>query len=317
MNMENTGHKSLKVLITGASGLVGRALVKNLSQQGHSVVLLVRKQSTALKNENPRIESWQWENPELSSPPVAAFQGVDVAINLMGRPIFDRHWSKNEMIKLRESRVKSTQNLVSTLQTVDTLKTFISASAIGIYQHQQQGRCLESSALGDDFLAVLCQDWEEEARKLNCRNVQLRLGIILARHGGALERMISGSQWGFLGILGDGKQMMSWIHLDDVISAINFIMKDNTINGAVNVTTPYPITHLELAKHLTREMNVHTRFNIPRFLLKMILGKRAGALLQGQNVYPQKLIDMKFPFQYPQIEGALKEVFAKENNVVS
>lgn len=270
----------MKIAITGASGFVGKALQKTF----------------------PDTISIQREDDEAAI--LEKLKGVDVVINLAGAPIIKR-WSDPYKKVLRESRIHTTDRLVSAIDQSD-VKHFISTSAIGIYPSDV--RCDEScDAYADDFLGSLAEEWEEEAHKCSKPTAVLRFGVILGKDGGALEQMITPFRLGVGGIIGDGKMMTSWIHMDDLIGIYKHLM-EKRLTGVFNATSPHPVTNYTFTKALGKALRRPTILPIPEFALRIMYGEAASVLTESKEVYPKKILDEGYRFLYTDIEKALKQI---------
>ena len=292
----------MKILITGASGLVGSALSPKLKDE-HQIITLVR---TVAGNEN----EVQW-NPEKEIKGVEKLEGIETVIHLAGENVGDGRWTEEKKKRIRDSRIIGTKVLCDALLKISQPpKTFISASAIGYYGNRGDEILTEESSNGDGFLAKTCVEWENASNGLKEKNVRVvhaRLGIVLSKNGGALEKMLMPFKFGLGGKLGDGKQYFSWIVVDDVIDAIEFLISNETISGVVNLTAPNPVTNKEFTSTLGKILSRPTFFTVPQFALKLALGEMADvALLASQRVIPKRLQNAGFNFKFPELESALK-----------
>lgn len=312
----------MKILVTGSTGLVGTALVQALASDGHTVCRLMRPQSktTSDSKNGPRVRlvasysfdvAWNPEAGELGGAGV----GPNVVVNLAGASIAGGRWTDKRKHLLRTSRIATTRALVHALARMNTRpRVFVSASAIGIYGNRGDEVLAEESKPGADFLAGLAREWEAEAMKaeaLGIRVVLARFGIILARHGGALAKMLLPFKLGAGGRLGSGMQWMSWITLEDVVGIIRFALENGGVQGAVNVVAPQPVQNAEFTKTLARALHRPALFPAPAFALRVALGEMADALLlSSQRVTPQKLQQLGYPFLHPELPSALGAVLA-------
>lgn len=301
----------MKVLITGATGFVGQTIVKELLSSGNEVVVLSRNIARAAFILGNECEYFQWSNSISELPPKEAFDGVDAVINLMGAGIADKRWDEERKKMIYDSRVLGTRNLVEGMKALKTRpKSFVSASAVGIYGNRNGEDLTENSQFGDDFLAHVCKDWEAEAMKakeLGIRTGVIRTGVVLGRNGGALKRMLPVFKMGVGGQLGTGEQYMSWIHLIDLAHMyIEFISKTD-LEGPYNGTAPYPATNLYFTKALGKTLKRPTFAKAPAFALKAVLGEMSTMLLGGQKVLPRRFKEEGFRYRYPTLEMALKE----------
>lgn len=299
----------MKILLSGSHGLVGTALTKSLEADGHEVRPLVRY-ATGYGSHD--IE---W-SPERYSIAMSRIEGFEAIIHLAGESIAEGRWTDERKQLIRESRVKGTRLISESIVTLkDPPKTLLSASAIGYYGNRGDELLTEESAPGDDFLADVCVEWEEatrEAREKGIRTANLRFGIILDQKGGALAKMLPPFRMGVGGRIGDGKQWMSWIALDDVVGAIKFVLTKQSLAGPINFVAPNPVRNAQFTKTLGRVISRPTIFPIPAFGVRLAFGEMADALLlASQRVEPARLKEGGYPFQYPQLEAALRHVLGQ------
>jgi uncharacterized protein (TIGR01777 family) len=300
----------MNILITGATGFVGRRLCEMLHQAGHTVRALSRD-SVAAKQRVPLLkEVFPW-NPLQELPPLQAFEGCDAVINLAGESIAGR-WTAPKKQLIRDSRVLGTKNLVNALAQLSSRpKVLISASAIGYYGDRGEETLTEDAAPGSDFLAQVCRDWENEALKaesLGMRVVRLRIGLVLGRGGGTLQALLPLFRVGLGGPLGSGRQWWSWIHRDDLCRLIVQILANESISGPVNATAPQPVRQKEFAQVLGRVLRRPAFLPTPAFALKIALGEFADGILASQRVLPRRAQEMGYRFQFEELEGALREI---------
>ncbi|MGE3609779.1 MAG: TIGR01777 family oxidoreductase [Bacteriovoracaceae bacterium] len=299
----------MKVLITGASGFVGKEIVKDLLQSGDEVVVLTRNIAKAAVVLGKRCQYVQWADAS-ALPPVEAFDKVDAVINLMGEGIADKPWTEEQKNKIYHSRIDGTAKLIEAMKGLTHKpKIFVSTSAIGIYGNRGAEDLNESSSWGKGFLAKVCQDWETEALKakeLGLRVAIIRVGVVIGK-GGALSKMLLPFKMGVGGKLGSGQQYMSWIHVEDVARLFVEAAKNNSYSGIYNGTAPKPVTNAEFTKALGKRLCRPTIFPVPAFVVKKAFGEMGEMLLTGQKVLPVRAKDQKFRFLYPTIEIALNE----------
>jgi uncharacterized protein (TIGR01777 family) len=300
----------MNILITGATGFVGRRLCEMLHQAGHTVRALSRD-SVAAKQRVPHLkEVFPW-NPLQELPPLQAFEGCDAVINLAGESIAGR-WTAPKKQMIRDSRVLGTKNLVNALaQLSSSPKVLISASAIGYYGDRGEETLTEDAAPGSDFLAQVCRDWENEALKaesLGMRVVRLRIGLVLGRGGGTLQALLPLFRVGLGGPLGSGRQWWSWIHRDDLCRLIVQILANENVSGPVNATAPQPVRQKEFAQVLGRVLRRPAFLPTPAFALKIALGEFADGILASQRALPRRAQEMGYRFQFEELEGALREI---------
>ena len=302
----------MKILVTGSTGLVGKALVSSLAREGHSVCRLIRPGTIENDVQEERCGaggfavSWNPESGELGG---AGF-GPDAVVNLAGASIADGRWTPKRKELLRSSRIDTTRALVNALAKMNVRPSvLISASAIGIYGDRGDEVLSEESAPGTDFLAVIARDWEAEAMKaeaLGIRVVLARFGIILAKHGGALPQMMLPFKFGAGGKIGSGRQWTPWVTLEDVVQALRFAMEKKIVRGVINVVAPNPARNAEFTKVLAGVMHRPALFTAPAFALRLALGEMADALLlSSQRVVPKHLESVGFAFRHPNLPAAL------------
>jgi len=299
----------MKVLISGGSGLVGTALTQALRAEGHTVSLLVRPGGDT----SPGNIRW---DPVSSFVNVAAMEGVDAVVNLNGASIGGGRWTPERKKLLRSSRVDSTRVLEDALSRMKQKPgVFVSASAIGYYGDRGDEILTESSSSGTDFLSLVTRDWEAEASRaesLGIRTVIARFGLILSAKGGALPRMLTPFKLGAGGRLGNGKQWMSWIALEDVIGALRAAAANEHLAGPVNVVAPNPVQNSEFTRVLASVLHRPAIFPAPAFALRLALGEMADALLlSSQRVEPAQLSANRYAFKFENLEPALHAILAK------
>ncbi len=300
----------MKVVITGATGLVGTALVESLRRDGQFVCRLLRKKTV---DEPDPLQGCDLEWDPRSGEFGSAAQDADVVVNLAGAPIADGRWSNDRKEVLRNSRVGTTRGLVAAMEKMSPRpKVFVSASAIGFYGNRGDEILTEASGSRDEFLGRLAEEWEAEARKaqaLGVRVVLLRFGIILAKKGGALPPMMLPIKLGVGGKLGSGKQWMSWVALEDVVRIIRFVIEKDSVQGPINVVAPQPVTNAEFTRVLAHVLHRPAFFTVPPFVLRTLLGEMAdGMILAGQRVVPQALQEAGYQFLYTDLSAALNAV---------
>jgi len=302
----------MKILVSGAHGLVGKALTKSLTTDGYELVSLVRRERVV---GNPEIE---WD-PHQGSIDAAHLEGFDAVVHLAGENIASGRWSNEKKQKIRDSRVQGTTLLSETLSRLARPPaTFISASAIGYYGDRGNETLTEKSGPGSDFLSKVCVEWEQATRSAEAkgiRTVHARFGIILDPKGGALEKMLTPFRMGIGGRVGDGNQWMSWITLADVIGGLTYLLEKSQLQGAVNFVSPNPVTNAEFTKALGNVLSRPTLFPVPAFAARVAFGEMADALLlSSAKVEPVALTDEGFQFQYPKLPQALGKILKTSKN---
>ena len=292
-------HLPQRVAITGASGLIGSALLGHLKSEGHTVQRLVRRKTVAADE-----VFWDPIKGEIDLEPL---RGVEAIIHLAGANVGDRRWTKKYRAEILNSRLLGTTTIAKAANEVKPA-VVVSASAIGWYGETGNRAVNESDRAGDDFLATVCREWEAAADSItNSRVVKIRTGLVLEPTGGALGKMLPLFKFGLGGKLGSGKQWWSWITLHDQIKAICFLLEKN-IEGAVNLTSPNPATNQEFTAALARALRRPAIFPVPGFALKLALGGFSTEILGSKRVLPQKLLDAGFTFDYPHLAPALSEL---------
>jgi uncharacterized protein (TIGR01777 family) len=303
----------MKILVTGSTGLVGRALVSELKSAGHMVCRLVRP------NTNPELLAgsdgfdvrWDPATGELGGVAV----GADAVVNLAGAPIAEGRWTAERKKMLRSSRVDTTRALVAALAKMAARpRVLVSASATGYYGNRGDEILTEQSRLGTGFLSEISREWETEAEKaevLGIRVVLTRIGVVLAREGGALPQMTRPFRLGAGGKLGSGQQWMSWVSLEDVVAVLRLGLENGNMRGAVNVVSPHPVRNAEFTEALAKALHRPALFPAPAFALRLTLGEMADALLlSSQRVVPAKLQNMGYRFLHSDLQTLLAQIFA-------
>lgn len=298
-----------KVLISGSSGLIGSHLIPFLSEHGFGIRRLVRKKQP---EKNSEI---YWDPLEETIEDISK-EEIDLVIHLAGESIATGRWTNQKKVLIRNSRVKSTHFLSRKLSELEIKpKLLICASAIGYYGDRGSELLNERSDPGDGFLAQVCQEWEaatKPAVEAGIRVIHLRFGIILSSEQGALAKMLPAFKAGLGGKIGNGKQYMSWITLEEVVRIIKYVSDTPGLNGPINVVSPNPVTNEEFTKCLGQVLSRPVLFTLPSFILKATLGQMADELLLASTrVTPKKLIDSGFSFQHAQLEPALRSILGK------
>ncbi len=296
-----------KVLIGGGSGLVGSKLTDILMDRGYEVLHLSRSEE---KNNWVRSIHWDVEKGELDPKEI---EGVDYIINLAGAGIADEKWTEERLEVIKSSRVDSNLLLKETIKSLEKKpELFISASAIGYYGFETTDEIYtEEDEEGNDILAQICKEWEESADKvgeLGIAVTKIRIGLVLSDEGGALPRIEEPIRWGVGAALGSGKQYMAWIHIDDLCNIFYHVLENN-LSGTFNAVSPKAVTNKEFTQKLAEVMGKRLVLpNIPGFLIKLFMGKRADLLLEGSRVSSEKIRKTDFKFQYGKLDKALKDL---------
>lgn len=299
----------MTILITGATGLVGTELVHNLLAENHTIHYLTTSKHKLLQKENYKGFYW---NPTKQEIDVNAFDQVDAIIHLSGASVAKK-WTSAYKNEIRTSRIQSTQLLFKTLQTIPhTVKQIITASAIGIYPSSLEKIYHETDTQVDaSFLGEVVESWENEVTKFETLGIlvtKIRIGIVLAKNGGALQEMIKPIKIGFGAALGSGKQYQSWIHIHDLIAIFKYVLLHHK-QGVYNAVAPYPVTNSALTKAIARVLNKPLFLpSVPTFILKILLGEMHVIVTSSQHVSCMKLLDEGFQFKYASIDKALHQL---------
>lgn len=297
----------MNILITGGTGFIGEELRTLLLRQGHNLSIVTRspKKHESEAAKNLRFIGWDENLAD-------EMEEVDAVINLAGENLFGQRWTDSVKKKILDSRVQSTRKLVEAMKEANNKpEVFISASASGIYGDRRDEILDESEKAGDDFLAEVCKAWEEESRKaenFGVRVVNPRIGIVLEKEGGALQKMIPPFQFMVGGPIGSGEQYMSWIHRTDLCNALIFPIKNIELKGAYNVCAPNPVTMDEFAEKLGSIMNRPSLFRVPEFVLGIVLGEAAKPVTDSIRMQPKKLQLTGFDFHFEEVEEALADI---------
>jgi hypothetical protein len=301
-----------RILVTGATGTIGHALVAALRDRGDAVVALSRDRARAEGVLGAGVEVHTWADPEAAQPPTKAVAGTAGIVHLLGEPIAQR-WNAESKARIRDSRVRSTAQLVGALAGLPAEQRpeiLVSQSATGFYGPSDARELDENAPAGSDFLAGVVAAWEHEARAAESltRVVRTRTGVVLTGSGGALAQMLPFFRLGIGGPVAGGKQFVPWIHLTDAVAAIVFCLDHPAVAGPVNVTAPNPVTNAELSRALGRALNRPAFLPVPGFALRLLYGEMAEIVITGQRVIPRRLLDAGFGFEHPDVQEALDDV---------
>jgi uncharacterized protein (TIGR01777 family) len=301
------------IVVTGATGLIGRALVAELSGRGDEIIALVRDTARAQQalGQGVRLVAW----PDPSSPPDAAvLSGADAVVNLLGEPIAQR-WSAAAKDRIRDSRVLGTRSLVTAIELASAPpKVLVSQSATGYYGPRGDEELSEESTPGSDFLAGVVRDWEAAAMAATALGVRVavtRTGVVLSPSGGALAKMLPPFKAGVGGPVAGGRQFLPWIHLADVVGALVHCLDGESVTGPVNVTAPAPVTNGEFSRSLGRVLHRPAFAPVPAVALKLLYGEMAVIVLTGQRAVPRRLLEQGYAFRQPDLETALRDVLGR------
>jgi len=309
----------MNVLITGGTGLIGRALVADLVSEGHHVTVLTRNPKKAQDILPAEVIAVHWDGHSTQGW-AHLINEVDAVINLAGESIagdsllaiFTRRWTQEQKDRILQSRLKVGQALVTAIESASKKpNVFIQASAVGYYGPQGDEAVPESMAAGSDFLASVCQAWEDstaEVQNMGVRHVVLRTGLVLAPEGGILPMMLLPFRLFVGGPIGSGKQAVPWIHLKDQISAIRFTLDNDSVQGAFNLSAPNPVSNAEFGQIAAKVLHRPYWLPVPGFALKLVLGEKASLVLDGQRAVPQRLLAAGYQFQFEALETALQDL---------
>jgi uncharacterized protein (TIGR01777 family) len=304
----------MKVVVTGATGFIGTPLVRHLLANGHVVSALTREVARAARRLPARCEVRHW-NPtgELDA---SVLQGADAIIQLAGEGIADARWTAQRKRAIRASRVQSSLALVRALEGLDAglrPRVLVSASAIGWYGDRGDTALDEHSASGADFLAEVCREWEDavfRAQALGVRTVAVRIGIVLGKEGGVLDKLLPVFRLGLGGRVGSGRQWMSWIHIEDLVALLRFVTENPQAAGAVNGVAPAPVTNAAFTSELASVLHRPAIFPVPAAALRLLLGEMSSIVLASQRVQPRAAEQMGFSFRFATLRDALSDLCA-------
>lgn len=298
----------MRVTVTGATGTVGQALVRELRERGDEVTALSRNAERAASSLG--VDAQGWKDPKAEPPPLDSLRGRDAVVHLLGETVAQR-WSDDVKREIRDSRILSTRQLVAGLAELaqdERPRVLVSQSTTGFYGPNGDERLAEDAPAGNDFLAYVVRDWEAEAQKaaeLGIRVVLTRTGVVLSQGAGALEKMLPFFKLGVGGPVAGGKQYVPWVHLDDVVGALVACI-DGDLGGPVNVTAPNPVTNKELSKTLGKVLKRPAFAPVPGLAVETLYGEMATIVTTGQRVVPARLEESGYRFRMPDLEAALR-----------
>ena len=300
----------MKVLVTGGTGLIGRALASALDSRGDEILILSRNPDKAQGlPKGARVHRWDGKTAQGWGHLV---EGVDAVVNLAGANIASGRWTARRKREIVESRLNAGKAALQAIKAAEHRpEVLVQASAVGYYGPHGDEVVTEESPPGNDFLARLAVEWEKSTARveeMGVRHAVIRTGIVLSTEGGALPRMMLPFRFFAGGVLGSGRQWMSWIHIADEVSAILFLLDNRELHGPFNLTAPNPVTNAEFTKTLAQTLGKPAFMKVPSFALKAIFGEMATVLLDGQRAVPKRLQDAGFKFQFPELAPALKDL---------
>ena len=300
----------MRILVTGATGLIGRSLCRSLADDRHNIITLSRLAGKSGQG----FETHQWD-PQTGPPPEAALKGVDAVINLAGEPLDAKRWSDEQKRVIRDSRVVTTRNLVAGLRPMAARPSvLVSASAVGYYGDRGDEQLEETSPPGRGFMCDVCREWEQEAERAKesgIRVVQARTGVVLSREGGALPKMLTPFKLGLGGRLGDGKQWFPWIHIDDIVGIFRHAIFTSSLAGPVNGAAPEAVTNSEFTRELARAVHRPAFMPVPATALRVLMGEMSDVLLAGQRTVPAAALSSGYEFRHPLLARTLADLLHK------
>lgn len=299
----------MKVLVTGATGLIGQSLCQTLTGEGHTVVALSRSPSTGKRLAARAVYAWE---PDAGPPPPQAFDGVEAVVHLAGESIAARRWTDEQKRRIRDSRIIGTRNLVDGMIGAGPHPSvFVSSSAVGFYGNRGDEILDENSSPGVGFLPEVCKGWEAEALRAEAAGVRvglIRTGVVLSSRGGALAKMLPPFKLGVAGPLGGGRQWFPWIHVDDIVGIFREAILSSKLRGAVNGAAPGIVTNREFTRQLADLLHRPAFIPVPEFALRLLMGEMAQIVLDSMRVVPKAASDAGYRFKYPDLQQALREL---------
>lgn len=296
----------MKVLVTGATGLIGKTLCRLLVREGHELVVLSRQPAKA--QVAPNVRAWRWQ-AETEAPPDEVWAGVDAVIHLAGEPVAGSRWTEAQKRRIRDSRVLGTRNLIEGMKRAAVKpQVLVSASAVGFYGDRGDEQLDESSTAGHGFLSEVCVEWEREAERaveLGVRVALVRIGVVLSPQGGALEKMLPLFKLGLGGRMGSGRQWLPWIHQDDIVGILRHALVTPAVRGAINGVAPGTVNNAEFTKELASVLHRPVFLPIPELALQVLMGEMSAVVLASQRVQPRVALATGYQFIHPQLRPAL------------
>lgn len=302
----------MRVVITGGTGLIGRALATNLGADGHDVVVLSRAPERAgTLPAGVRAERWDGRT---GADWASVADGADAIVNLAGENLAERRWTAEHKRRILESRLNAGRAVVEAVEMVARKpRAVVQASAVGYYGPHGDEEVTEETGPGQDFLAGVCVEWEASTQPVEGRGVRraiARSAVVLASEGGSLTRMLRPFRLFVGGPLGSGRQWFPWIHIEDEVAALRFLIENEGASGAFNLSAPNPVTNAEFSRALGRALGRPALMRTPAFVLRLVFGEVATVLVEGQRAVPRRLLDSGFAFRFPEAAGALRSLLA-------
>lgn len=298
----------MHILVSGGTGLIGQAFCRALTRHGHTVSILSRNPS---RYSLPDINTIAWDG-KTGTGWINHLEQADAIVNLAGESLAARRWTKTQKLRILESRVQAGQAILNALtQARHKPAVLMQASAVGYYGPREDEPVDETTPPGTDFLARVCQGWEESTRPVEAmglRRIILRTGIVLSKLGGALNRLLLPFQFFAGGPIGSGRQWVPWIHLQDQVEGMCFLLENEKASGPFNLSSPNPVTNAEFAKILGQVYRRPSWLHVPAFAMKMLLGEMSTVVLDGQKAMPLRLQQLNYSFQYPDLHHALEQI---------
>lgn len=306
----------MKILVTGATGFIGKELTKKLFNKGHDVVILTRDSNKAKKEMSIPCQMFAW-NPCANVPPRESFEGIQAIVHLAGESVAQDRWTKEKKARIFDSRIVGTRNLVEALQTFSSgsVRTFICASAIGLYGERGEEILDENAVEGAGFLSHVCTEWEKETTRLDSlRCCVVRIGMVLGK-GGALHKMLPVFSLGLGGRIGSGSQWVSWIHIDDLTELLCFLIENENVSGVFNGVAPNACRNRDFVRALGKALRRPTLLPVPSFILRLVMGESAELAVTSQRVVPKRAQEAGFQFSYAEIENATQNVCHNRHSI--
>lgn len=296
----------MKILVTGATGLIGKTLCQLLAREGQELAVLSRRPETAQVVPNSKASRW---NAETEAPPDEVWTGVDAVIHLAGEPVAGGRWTEARKRRIRDSRVLGTRNLIEGMARAAVKpQVLVSASAVGFYGDRGDEQLDESSTAGEGFLSEVCVEWERaagQAEELGVRVAMVRIGVVLSQAGGALEKMLPPFKLGLGGRMGSGRQWFPWIHLDDIVGILRHALVTPAVRGPLNGVAPGIVNNAEFTKELAATLHRPVFLPVPQLALQILLGEMGAVVLASQRVQPRVALATGYQFIYPNLRPAL------------